>query len=119
MTRRKTNATSPNGADPATFAELVGLTTDHEYNPWDGVDLNTLGQLVEWVSRGGGLCSLGCADDGNSIYVSVRLGEQRKSFQFDTADQFNQWAARVADQWALRWRTQQLAKSPPDTPVKK
>lgn len=119
MTRRKsTNGATP-PEDATTFAELVGLTTNHEYNPFDGIDHAALARLVEWVGRGGGLVSMGCADDGNAIYCSVRLGEQRKSFQFDQAQVFNDWAAKVADQWALRWRTQQLAKAPPPAPVKK
>lgn len=119
MTRRKDATPRPDGTDTTTFAELVGLTTDHDYNPFDGVEHATLARLIEWVGRGGGLVSMGCAGDGNSIYCSVRLGEQRKSFQFENGNQFNEWATKVADQWALRWRTLQLAARPPDPPVKK
>lgn len=104
MTEKKSNAKTPTNLPTVSDEDsaLFGIDAGSTQFDWGGLDKPLIVDLVTWVARGGGLCSVGSSSDGISMYFSIRLGKQSKGYKCDTPEDFRQIAPRIVDAWKIR-----------------
>lgn len=88
---RKTNAKArPNPAAEEAMAELFGSSDDSDRVDFGDIDWLACGRLVALCTQRGALVTFYVASADNTLCISIGVGERRKRYQTDTAEQFDQ-----------------------------
>jgi hypothetical protein len=90
MTVRKNAKTKPAAADSDSLDELFGGLDDSNRVDFSDIDWIACGRLIAAATRRGAFVGLYIASVDNTLCLSVGVGEKRKRYQADDAEQFDQ-----------------------------
>lgn len=129
MTRRPNAKLPPQDADTPSLTEILSETGSVECDTYSDVDPNTLVRLVGAVTGSGFMVTCWHDTVNSRFCLSVRGGNDKRSYNFDTAEQFQMTAEHLIGIFAPIARkrgnkplvpivSDNGAKPPGDPPVK-
>lgn len=87
-TRRKTTNASTN-PDAPSLSDLLQGSGSAERVSYCDVDPNTLRRVIYAVSELGGMVTCWVDSNNSRISVSLRVGSEKRSYDFESGEQFN------------------------------
>jgi hypothetical protein len=90
MTARRNAKTTTKPEATEAIPELFAADNDGQLVDFGDVDWVACGTLIAVLVRRGALVSFYVASDNDALCISVGVGEQRKRFQAETPEQFDQ-----------------------------
>lgn len=115
MTRRKTPDVNPNEQPIQSLNALLSEGDSDSLDSFSDVNARSLERLVYCVSALGGMVTFWYDRANYRLCFSMRLGSDKKSYQVETAEQFNLTAEYVVSK--LTPALQSLKKRPPNPPT--
>jgi hypothetical protein len=101
MTRRKHEQIGIDEHAAQALSELF-VDTDHlEYFDFDVVELAPFGHILTAVTAMGGMVTVFSRDDGNGIVISIRVSDKRKSYTFESTEQWDVLIEQLAYPWKV------------------
>lgn len=112
--RRKTNV-NPDEQSVPSLADLLSEGDSASLDSFGDTDPNTLQRLTYVVTALGGMVTYWYDSPNRRMCLSMRLGAEKKSYQVDTAVQFDMVAESVVSK--LTPALQRTLKPPPKPPT--
>lgn len=91
MTRKKNAKTTIHEEAAPALAELLADGDDSQRFDFDGVDWSQLGRLIASAAGMGAMVSAWVGSANGRFCLSLRAGDRKRSYDFDTAEEVNVW----------------------------
>lgn len=113
-TRGKANSL-PN--DAPSISELLQDTDGSDGDSYGDVDPNTLQRLIYTITGIGAMATTWYDSTNGRICLSVRSGNDKRSYQWETSEQFEMGAEAIISKLTPALRKRQSPPPPPPTPI--
>jgi hypothetical protein len=115
MTTRRKKVTTDDSTETVSLSQLLSPDSDSSRITYGDLDGNTLARLGHVITEVGGFATYWLDSDNSRICLSVRLGAEKKSYNFEAPEEFKRVAEDIIGK--LTPALQRMGRKPPP-PIK-